>query len=400
MHRKTNFLIFLLAISCGSLVANLYYTQPIIEFISKDLHMSSHLSGLLTTLTQVGYGLGLFFLVPMADLIKSKKIIVTLLGITIIASAFAAIATNEMLFLFLTGLIGISACAAQILVPIAARIAPRQEIGNYVGKVMSGLLIGIMIARPLSIEITNWFGWRTVFLFSTILLLIILLLVTKFLPNFDVESENLTYSKLIVSMVEILKNTSPLKQRGFYHACLFATFSLYWTVVPILLRSLDFTNTEIALFGFVSIAGALLTSTFGKLADKGYIYSLTNVSMICVILSVGILFFVKSHSLLTIVILIISGIILDIGVSGNLIAGQKVIYSLSASHRNRLNGLYMTMFFFGGALGSFIGSYSYFQFNAATALSIGIAFPLLALLAHLVNGKEGRQLKQENKGSA
>lgn len=165
LTKKTNFLIFILAISCGSLVANIYYAQPIVQFIAKDLNIASDLSGLLTTLTQIGYGLGLFFIVPMADLFKSKKIIGILIGLTIISLIGTLISTNGIVFLILTTVIGIGACAAQMLVPLTMRIVPIEEMGKYVGKVMSGLLIGIMIARPLSIGITEWFGWRMVFLF-------------------------------------------------------------------------------------------------------------------------------------------------------------------------------------------------------------------------------------------
>lgn len=337
-----------MAISCGSLAANIYYAQPIVQFIAKDLNISSNLSGLLTTLTQIGYGLGLFFIVPMADLFKSKKIITILIGFTVISLIGTLISSNGIVFLLLTIIIGIGACAAQILVPLTMRIVPVEETGKYVGKVMSGLLIGIMIARPLSIGITEWYGWRMVFLFSLIILVAVLLIILKFLPNYEVVSNsNMSYSNLIASMVKLLINTSPLQQRAFYHACLFAAFSLYWTVLPILLRSepLDFSNNEIALIGFVAIAGALLTPTIGKLADKGYIFSMTNVSMALVLLSIVLLFFVQDHSPLSVILILISGISIDVGVSGNLLLGQKVIFSLNPEERNRLNGLYMTIFF-------------------------------------------------------
>lgn len=376
-----------MAISCGSLAANIYYAQPIVQFIVKDLNISSNLSGLLTTLTQIGYGLGLFFIVPMADLFKSKKIITILIGFTVISLIGTLISSNGIVFLLLTIIIGIGACAAQILVPLTMRIVSVEETGKYVGKVMSGLLIGIMIARPLSIGITEWYGWRMVFLFSLIILVAVLLIILKFLPNYEVVSNsNMSYSNLIASMVKLLINTSPLQQRAFYHACLFAAFSLYWTVLPILLRSepLDFSNNEIALIGFVAIAGALLTPTIGKLADKGYIFSMTNVSMALVLLSIVLLFFVQDHSPLSVILILISGISIDVGVSGNLLLGQKVIFSLNPEERNRLNGLYMTIFFLGGAFGSWIGSYSYYKFNSEVPLLIGTALPLIALLVHLI----------------
>ncbi|MEI2367785.1 MFS transporter [Niallia circulans] len=400
MFKKTNFLIFILAISCGSLAANIYYAQPIVQFIAKDLNISSNLSGLLTTLTQIGYGLGLFFIVPMADLFKSKKIITILIGFTVISLIGTLISSNGIVFLLLTIIIGIGACAAQILVPLTMRIVSVEETGKYVGKVMSGLLIGIMIARPLSIGITEWYGWRMVFLFSLIILVAVLLIILKFLPNYEVVSNsNMSYSNLIASMVKLLINTSPLQQRAFYHACLFAAFSLYWTVLPILLRSepLDFSNNEIALIGFVAIAGALLTPTIGKLADKGYIFSMTNVSMALVLLSIVLLFFVQDHSPLSVILILISGISIDVGVSGNLLLGQKVIFSLNPEERNRLNGLYMTIFFLGGAFGSWIGSYSYYKFNSEVPLLIGTALPLIALLVHLIKNNTINTSKNNSK---
>lgn len=391
MNTKTNFLIFLLAVSCGAVVANIYYTQPIIQFISTDLHIASNISGLLTTLTQIGYGAGLFFLVPLADLYKSKRIIVLLIGLTILSLIGALFSTNGMIFLFVVTFIGIGASAAQMLVPLTMKIVPKEQAGNYIGKVMSGLFIGIMVARPFSIAVTDWLGWRMVFLFSCLILVTILLLLLKFLPDFELESNlGITYPALLRSMLSVLKETQPLQQRAFYHACIFATFSLYWTVLPILLRSesLHFTNNEIALFGFVAIAGALLTPYIGKLGDKGYIYSMTNVSMVLVVVSIFLLFFVKDHSILSIALIVISGIILDIGVSGNMLLGQKVIFSLNPAIRNRLNGLYMTIFFLGGAFGSWIGSYSYYQFSPNTALLLAMAFLMLALLVHLKKGKK------------
>ncbi|MDU1846612.1 MAG: MFS transporter [Niallia nealsonii] len=389
MKNKTDFLILLLAVSCGALVANIYYTQPIIQYISDDLHIPSNVSGLLTTLTQIGYGAGLFFLVPMADLYKSKRIIILLLGVTILSLVGALFSTNGMLFLFVVTIIGIGASAAQMLVPLTMKMVPKEQVGNYIGKVMSGLLIGIMVARPFSIAVTDWLGWRIVFLFSIFFLVSILLLLLKFLPNFEVESNlGITYPALLRSMVRVLKETQPLQQRAFYHACIFATFSLYWTVMPILLRSesLHFSNNEIALIGFVAIAGALLTPYIGKLADKGYIFFMTNVSMGLVILSIFLLFFVRDHSGISIALIVISGLVLDIGVAGNMLLGQKVIFSLNPAIRNRLNGLYMTIFFLGGAFGSWIGSYSYYQFSPETALLFAIAFPFLALIVHIWKG--------------
>lgn len=384
MSTRLNILIFILAISCGTLVANLYYAQPIIEFIASDLQLSKNTSGLLTTLTQVGYGVGLFFIVPMGDLFKSKKIILILLCLLMVALVGMLTVTKTFAFISFVAIVGMSACAAQMLVPIASKIVPPDQVGKYVGKVMSGLLIGIMIARPLSIALTNWFGWQMIFSMSLISLAIIFILLTKFLPDHPVIStKKLTYPSLIASMWHLFIHTRPLQQRSFYHACLFATFSLYWTVVPIWLRELDYTNIEIALIGFVAITGAFLTPMIGKIADKGHLFSLTNVSMLLVIISIALLFLIRDHSWTSILLLIVSGVCIDIGVAGNLVVGQKVIFSLNAAIRNRLNGLYMTIFFLGGAFGSWIGSYTYYTMNTTTSFAIGIIFPCIAIVMHL-----------------
>ncbi|HDR8117805.1 TPA: MFS transporter, partial [Bacillus cereus] len=178
-----------------------------------------------------------------------------------------------------------------------------------------------------------------------------------------------------------------------------AAFSLYWTAIPILLRSepLHFSNNEIALFGFVAIAGALLTPTIGKIADKGYIFTMTNVSLALVLLSIVLLFFVQDHSLFSIILILISGICIDIGVAGNLLLGQKIIFGLNPEIRNRLNGLYMTIFFLGGAFGSWIGSYTYYKFNSEVTLLIGAALPLIALIVHLIHNNTISLLKTKNK---
>ncbi|WP_327911327.1 MFS transporter [Bacillus paramycoides] len=195
----------------------------------------------------------------------------------------------------------------------------------------------------------------------------------------------------------VKKFTGDIQDGKPVHACLFATFSLYWTVTPIFLRSepLHYSNNEIALFGFVAITGAFLTPTIGKLADKGYIFIMTNVSMVLVTISIVLLFFVHDHSYFSVIFILISGICIDIGVAGNLLLGQKVIFGLNPEIRNRLNGLYMTIFFLGGAFGSWIGSYAYYSFNSKIALLIGAAFPLIALFVHIL--KNNTMLVASNK---
>jgi predicted MFS family arabinose efflux permease len=374
-------LTILLAAACGIIVANLYYAQPLVGLISSSIGMSSSGAGLIVTITQIGYVVGLLFIVPLGDLVENRRLVVIALLLTATALVVAAVSNNVLLFLGASLLIGLGSVATQVLVPFASYLASESSRGRVVGNVMSGLLLGIMLSRPLSSLVADLLSWHAIFALSATAVVILALLLLKVLPARN-PTANTTYRALLASMWYLLRTTSILRRRAAYHACVFATFSLFWTTVPLLLSSPDyhFSQKAIALYALVGVAGAVAAPVSGRLADRGWTKAATGIALITVIISVLLCLLFQTSSTLGIVVLVISAILLDAGVSANLVLGQRAIFSLGPDIRSRLNGLFMAMFFFGGAIGSAVGGWAFASGGWSRALWIGIAFPILALL--------------------
>lgn len=374
-------LMLLLATACGMIVANLYYAQPLVGVISSSIGLSAGMSGFIVTLTQIGYVVGLLFIVPMGDIVDNRKLVVVTLLLTATALVITAVSKQSMTFLAASFVIGLGSVAAQVLVPFASYLASDSSRGRVVGNVMSGLLLGIMLARPLSSLIADFFGWHTVFVMSAVAVFILAIVLMKVLPARK-PSTDTRYLALLGSMWHLLRTTPLLRRRAAYHACVFATFSLFWTTAPLLLSnsSFHFSQKEIALFALVGVAGAIAAPVAGRVADRGWTKPATGIALTLVILSMAMPLMIHSASPIGIVILVISAILLDAGVSANLVLGQRALFSLPPEIRSRLNGLFMAIFFFGGAIGSAIGGWLYAASGWATVLWVGMAFPLAAIL--------------------
>ncbi|MNO12400.1 putative arabinose transporter [compost metagenome] len=388
-------IIFMLAVACGLIVANLYYAQTLVGPIRLDTHLSSTAAGLIVTLTQIGYVIGLLFIVPLSDIIENRRLTVVMLLVAVAALLTASIAFNAALFLIGALIIGFGSVVAQILVPYASYLATEKQSGSVVGKVMSGLLLGIMFARPVASFIAELWSWRAVFVFSAILIACLTILLARLLPRRQ-PPRGITYSKLITSLGTLFARTPALRRRAFYQACLFGAFSLFWTVVPLRLAD-DFgmSQSGIAWFALVGVAGAAAAPIAGKWADKGWSKLLTGIAMILAVLSFLLIHVFSSHSTAALILLFVSAITLDMAVSGNLVLGQRIIYSLGNETRGRLNGLFMAIFFIGGAVGSSLGGWAYAQGGWALASLVGLIMPIIALLYYFTELSKTR-LGQEN----
>lgn len=381
-------LIMLLAAACGIIVANLYYAQPLVGVISSSIGLSANSFGFIVTLTQIGYVVGLLFVVPMGDIIENKRLIIVSLLLTAVALAITALSKQALPFLAASFVIGVGSVAAQVLVPFASYLAPESSRGRVVGNVMSGLLLGIMLARPVSSLVADFFGWHAVFALSAAAILILVIVLWKVLPARK-PSLDTSYTALLGSMWHLLRTTPILRRRAAYHACVFATFSLFWTTVPLLLSSpiFGFSQKEIALFALVGVAGAVAAPVAGRLADCGWTRPATGIALITVIVSVLLPLMIHTGSPIGVAVLVISAILLDAGVSANLVLGQRAIFSLNPEIRGRLNGLFMAIFFFGGAIGSAIGGWIYATGGWSAALWIGMEFPIIAILYFVTEKK-------------
>ncbi len=367
------------AAACGLVVANLYYAQPLVGPISAALSLPPQLAGLIVTLTQVGYGIGLLFLVPVADIVENRRLVALLLGACAIALAAAAVSANAVVFFAAAAVIGLTAVAVQILVPFAAHLAPDARRGRVVGNVMSGLLLGIMLARPVASLVTSLWGWHAVFAGSALITALVAAVLARVLPRRQ-PSHRLHYADLVGSMWGLLWSHEILRRRGIYHAFLFAGFSLFWTAVPLLLASPAFGLGQrgIALFALVGVSGAIAAPISGRLADRGLMRPVTIASLALVALAFLLARVGLHGSNAALAGLTLAAVILDFGVSANLVVSQRAIFALGAEYRSRLNGLFMALFFAGGALGSALGGWAYASGGWSLACWIGFTFPLLS----------------------
>lgn len=385
-HQKNNpkmsrWLTFLLAASCGCIVANLYYTQTLVPLVGHYFHLDLSVASFIVTLTQTGYGIGLLFIVPLADLLENRRLIVGLLCITFTFLIGLVLIKSSSLFLSFCFLLGLSSVSAQIIVPCAAHLSSPENRGRAVGNVMSGLFLGIMLARPLSSLLADFFSWKAIFIFSALLMLTLIVLLHFFLPKRQPEHQ-LSYGKLLYSMLVILKEHPILQRRSIYHAILFGIFSLFWTSIAMLLMSdsYHYSQAQIALFAFVGAIGACTAPIAGWIADKGWTKPATGIAISLVAVSCIIAKYQDSYS---IVALIIAALLLDMGVSCNAILGQRAIYSLAPEIRGRLNGLYMAIFFTGGAIGSSLTGYLYSQGGWNAVMNAGLIMSLSAFVYYL-----------------
>lgn len=370
----------LLAMSCGLIVANIYYCQPLIGPISTALGMSPKSAGLIATLTQLGYVVGLLLLVPLGDLIENRKLVTGVMAIGAVASLAAASVSHAAPFLLACLFIGLGSVSVQILVPFAAHLAPEAIRGRVIGQATSGLMLGIMLARPAASLITDLLSWHAVYLLSATIMVILGLVLRRSLPTRQ-PTHNLSYGALLASMGHLFTQTPLLRRRGFYHFGMFGAFSLFWTTVPLLLASPAYglSQTGIALFALVGVAGAISAPLAGMAADHGWSRPATGGALVLAAFAFLMTQFATPGSTLALGLLVAAAVLLDFGVTANLVLGQRAIFSLGASLRSRLNGLYMSIFFIGGALGSALGAWSYAHGGWSLTAWVGFAMPAVIL---------------------
>jgi predicted MFS family arabinose efflux permease len=371
----------LLAVSCGLIVANIYYAQPLVGPISAELGLSPQSAGLIVTMSQLGYGAGLLLIVPLGDLVENRRLVLSVMGVGALALVGAAASTHATPFLAAALLIGLGSVAVQILVPYAGHMAPEAIRGRVVGNVTTGLMIGVMMSRPLSSFIAAFSSWHVVYGASAVAMIVLALVLRRMLPP-RVPTARLGYGALLASMVQVARHTPVLRRRAFYQACLFGAFSLFWTTVPLLLAgpAFGFSQSGIALFASAGVAGAVAAPIAGRVADSGWTRTATAFAMMLTTGGFALTHVAELGSTLSLAALVAAAIAIDFGVQANVVLGYRALFVLGAESRSRLNGLYMTTFFLAGAAGSAVGGWAYATGGWALASSIGAALPIAALI--------------------
>jgi len=377
----SNWITVLLAVSCGLIVANIYYAQPLVGPISAELGLSPHSAGLIVTMAQLGYGAGLLLIVPLGDLIENRRLVLSVMAVGALALLGAALSTHAVAFLAAALLVGIGSVAVQILIPYAGHMAPESIRGRVVGNVTTGLMIGVMLSRPLSIFVAAFSSWHVVYGASAAAMVVLALVLRRMLPP-RMPTARLGYGALLASMVQVARNTPVLRRRAFYQACLFGAFSLFWTTVPLLLAgpAFKFSQSGIALFALAGVAGAVAAPIAGRVADRGWTRTATAFAMMLTTGGFALTHVAELGSTFSLVALVAAAIAIDFGVQANVVLGYRALFVLGADSRSRLNGLYMTTFFLAGAAGSAVGGWAYATGGWALASSIGAAVPIAALI--------------------
>jgi predicted MFS family arabinose efflux permease len=377
--RSLNVLSLILATACGLAVANIYYSQPLLNLIAQSFHTSQGSAAIIVTTTQIGYALGLVLLLPLGDLIENRLLSSRTLLVTALALALAAFAPNLGTFLVLSIFIGLTSVVAQILVPLAAHLAPEAERGHFVGRVMSGLLLGILLARTVSSLLAAAFGWRSVYVVSAVLMLATAVVLARMLPTRQPDHAA-SYPKLMRSVLEIARSEPRLRQRAIGQAMMFMAFSSFWTSISFqLIRTHNFSQVGIAIFALVGAAGAAAAPIAGKVGDRGYGRIGSGIALL--LASAAMVLAASFGSSVT--ALAIGAVLLDLAVQSHQVLSQREIYSLRADARARINTVFMGTVFLGGAIGSAISGALYDSHGWRSAALFGAAMPFIGFLLWL-----------------
>ncbi|GAA2091272.1 MFS transporter [Streptomyces albiaxialis] len=352
--------LLLMTVATGLSAASNYFAQPLLDLISRDLHLSATLAGLIVTASQAGYALGLMLLVPLGDVRDRRRLAVGLFLASAALLAVTAASTGGAMMLAGTVLVALTSVGAQVIVPYAATLAPEAERGRIVGVVMSGILLGGLLARTASGLLSTLGGWRTIYVVNAVLMAGMALLLARFLPRVREEGESsggqagIGYPALLRSTLALLREEPVLRVRAALAAFALASYSVQLTALTFLLAREPFgwSESSIGLFGLVGVVGVLTMTFAGRLNDRGYVQHVT---------AGGVLLLTGSWLVLiagerSLVWLVLGVIGLNVAQQAVLNSSQKVVYGLRPEARNRINSAFMTTFFVGGAVGSALTS--------------------------------------------
>ena len=370
-------LILLMSVATGLAVASNYYAQPLLDTIARAFNLSASSAGFIVTAAQLGYAAGLLFLVPLGDMFERRMLIVSMTLLAAGGMLITASSQSLTMMIIGTALTGLFSVVAQILVPLAATLASPEKRGKVVGTIMSGLLLGILLARTVAGLLASLGGWRTVYWVASVLMVVMALALWRGLPK--VKQENhLNYPQLLASVFSLFTQDKLLRTRALLGCFTFATFSILWTSMAFLLAAPPFNYSEgvIGLFGLAGAAGALGARPAGGLADKGKSHMTTTAGLILLLLSWAAIWY--GH--VSVLALIVGILVLDLTVQGVHITNQTVIYRVKPEARNRLTAGYMTSYFIGGAAGSLISASAWQHAGWTGVCAIGAIMAVLNLL--------------------
>jgi predicted MFS family arabinose efflux permease len=369
----------IMAAAGGIAVANLYYNQPMLADIGATFGASARLTALLPTLTQIGYALGLFFFVPLGDLVDRRRLVLALLGGVIVALIGLAVAPSLEWLAAASLVVGLFSVLAQVLVAMAGQLAPPHARGSVIGKLQAGILLGILLARTVSGTVSEYFGWRSMFWLAAALATLLTIVLYRVLPHAP-PTTSLFYPRALLSLKDLWQRYPELRRASLVGALLFAAFSTFWSTLAYRLSQPDFGYGPQAagLFGLLGAVGALTAPLAGRLTDWRGAKLTVALGSITTAAAFPIFAF-GDHSL---VLLGVGVIVLDIGIQASMIGNQSTVLSLAPDATSRSNTIYMVLYFVGGATGSATAGMAWHHFGWIGVSAAGFIYAALAVIVH------------------
>ncbi|MEK5182628.1 MFS transporter [Paenibacillus odorifer] len=367
------YMTLLFAVVCGMSVANIYFAQPLLDHLSREFGIDYSTIGILITITQIFYAVGLLLLVPLGDLLNQRRLIIGQMLLSVVALIIVGTASSSTVLFVGMASVGLLAVVTQTLVAFAATMAAPAERGRVVGMVTSGIVIGILLARSISGILTDLAGWRSVYLVSAALMLCMVCTLFRVLPNVEREVKTLSYAQLLSSVFMLFVQERVLRIRAILALLIFTAFSILWTsvVLPLSAPPLSLSHTAIGAFGLAGIVGALAAARAGKLADQGHGQRTTGIALLLLLISWWFISFTE-QSLLALVVGIV---LLDLAVQAVHVTNQSIILTLRMEARSRLTAGYMVFYSIGSATGSIASTqiYSHYGWNGVCWLGASVS---------------------------
>lgn len=379
--------VLLFSVACGLAVGNVYYAQPLLDAMAEAFGMSAASIGIVITLTQIGYGIGLVLLVPLGDLLNRRRLIVSQTLLSAAALLMIALAPNSLWLLLGMTLTGLLAVVTQVLVAYAATLAEPAQRGRVVGVVTSGIVVGILLARTVAGGMADLAGWRAIYVLSAGLTLLMAVLLFRVLPKDEQAQPTTTYAALIASVFSLFREEPVLRQRAILALLTFASAMVLWTpmVLPLAAPPLSLSHSEIGLFGLAGAAGALAAARAGHLADRGLGQWVSGLSLV-LMLGSWLPIALTQSSLWA---LLLGVITLDLGLQAVHVTSQSMIYSVRPQAQSRLTAGYMLFYSIGSALGSIASTAIYASAGWIGVCLLGAGINAVALVYWWLTLKSG-----------
>ncbi len=376
--------------SAALFVANLYYAQPLITTIADDLGLKPEFAGSVVSASQFGYGLGLFLLVPLSDMLENRRLVLTCGFLALIGIVGVATARSAAAFLCFAMITGIFSSGAQILIPYLSHLIPDARRGRILGSVVAGMLTSVMFARPFALFVTAALGWRMVYWLSAAATVLLGIALWRMMPPRQPQGRIL-YRQTIPSMFVLFASESRVRRRTFYQAILFGAFTMFWAVIPILLADrFGLGKAAIGLFALVGAGGVLAAPLAGRIADRGSTWIGT--ASASVLIAGSFLFSIWSLHTATLLALAAASFLIDGSVQVAQVLSRVVVLDVAPEIRGRINALYMTIVYVSGALGSVLGVSMYFTWGWPAVATLGVSAGLVVLLGVLVENPTRSEL--------